>query len=81
MLCMKCMIKAVIIAATGRVTKVLKLSLETISGKQSTDTLPKITTFGNISHNAGHHVDPNGAVVGTDRLSRNVGKLLATYTA
>ena len=81
MLRTKCMIKPVITAATGIVTKGLKLSLETISGKHSTDSLPKIATFGNMSHNAGQQADPNDAVVRTDRLSRNVDKLLATYTA
>jgi len=81
MLCMKCMIKAVITATTGIVTKGLKQSLETISRKHSTDSLPKIATFGNISLNAGEQLDPNDAVVWTDRLPRNVGKLLATYTA
>jgi hypothetical protein len=77
---MKCTIKPVITAATGIVTKGLKQSLETISGKHSTDSLPKIATFGNISHNAGQQVDPNDAVVGTDRLSRNVSILLTTNT-
>jgi hypothetical protein len=65
--------KPVLTAATGIVTKSLKQSLETVSGKHSTDSLPKIATFGNISHNAGQQVDPTDAVVGTDSLSRNVG--------
>jgi hypothetical protein len=49
--------------------------------KTLADSLPKIPTFGNISRNTGQQVHPNDAVVGTDKLSRNVGKLLATYTA
>jgi hypothetical protein len=65
------MIKPLITAATGIVTKRLRQSLETIlvSGKYSTDSLPKIATFGYTSHNDGQQVDPNDAVVGTDRLA------------
>jgi hypothetical protein len=46
---MKCFVIAVIIGATGIVTKGLKKYLETISGKHSVDSLQKTAVLG-ISH-------------------------------
>jgi hypothetical protein len=48
---MKCFVIPVIIGVTGTVTKGLRRYPETISGKQSTDSLQENSCMGGIAHN------------------------------